>query len=65
MPEIVTSPLNLNNILYGTGTPDNKNIGSACVDGKGEVMPMTIGKTVIWHLAQVACAVLSVLVPTG
>lgn len=36
MGEIVSSPINNNNLLYGTGYPKPANIGPSCVDGKGE-----------------------------
>ncbi len=36
MGEIVKSPTNSNNLIYGTGYPKPANIGPSCVDGKGE-----------------------------
>ena len=36
MSEIVTSILNKNSLLYGTGNIEEKNLGPSCVDLKGE-----------------------------
>jgi len=41
MGEIVSSPTNINNLLYGTGSPNPVNLGPSCVDGKGENIPET------------------------
>lgn len=39
MGEIVSSPTNINNLLYGTGSHKPVNMGPSCVEGKGKDIP--------------------------